>query len=94
MNFRIVAVALALIGEELRVEVAFWYSIYLLVLRCNCKQYIVIKPLIQYALENPKLPLQVTSPLLRHTVLFLLTAHLKLLSRLVYLASQAILDLC
>ena len=36
MNVWFDVAALALIGEELRVEVAFWYGIYKLVLSCNC----------------------------------------------------------
>ena len=42
MNVWFVVAALALIGEKLRVEVAFWYCIYLLVLSCNRNQQIVI----------------------------------------------------
>ena len=42
MNDWFVVAALALIGEKLRVEVAFWYCIYLLVLSCNRNQQIVI----------------------------------------------------
>ena len=35
-------VVLALISEELRVEVAFWYGIYLLVLSGDGEQYNVV----------------------------------------------------